>query len=83
MFTPKEIQDAIGAPVWMSFPEDTKTVNESVSTASEVNAASEFGRQIRALADNLTSRKGPQAAAKKPRFIEYISVLPGRWRFES
>ena len=83
VFTPKELQDSIGAPVWMSFPEDTKTVNESVTAASEVNAASEFARQIRALADNLTSRKGPQAAAKKSRFIDCFSVLPGRWRFES
>jgi pilus assembly protein CpaE len=81
MFSRDEIQDVVGVPVVLSFPDDPNTVFESAKTASAVNPKTELARQIRTLADMLINKKAPSAAVKKQRFVDYFSIVPGRYRF--
>ena len=81
MFSRDEIQDVVGVPVLLSFPDDPNTVFESAKTASAVNPKTELARQIRTLADMLINKKAPNVAAKKQRFVDYFSIVPGRYRF--
>jgi pilus assembly protein CpaE len=81
MFTREEIRDLVGVPVWLSFPDDPHSVFESAKMASGINPKTELARQIRALADVLISKKAPSAAPKKHRFVDYFSIVPGRYRF--
>jgi pilus assembly protein CpaE len=83
MFTRNEIQDLVGVPVWLSFPDEPNTVFESAKTASALNAKSELARQIHTLADMLVNRKSPNVAAKKQRFVDYFSIVPGRDRYNA
>jgi pilus assembly protein CpaE len=82
MFSPKEMQDLVGVPVWLSFPEDPNTVFESAKTASALNAKSDLARQVNTLADMLVNKKSP-IAPKKQRFVDYFSIVPGRDRYNA
>ena len=82
MFTRTEIQDLVGVPVWVSFPEDPNTVFESAKTATPLNAKSELARQINTLGDMLVNKKTP-TAPKKHRFVDYFSIVPGRDRYNA
>jgi pilus assembly protein CpaE len=81
MFTRDEVQDLVGLPVWVTFPDDPKTVFESAKTASAVSPNTELARQINTLADMLIARKSPAVAPKKQRFVDYFSIVPGKYRF--
>jgi pilus assembly protein CpaE len=78
-FTRKEIQELIGLPVEMSFSEDTNSVLESAKNASGVNAKSELARAIKKLADTLTPKNPSPAPPRRQRFVEYFSIVPGRY----
>jgi pilus assembly protein CpaE len=78
-----EIQDLTGAPVLMTLPEDPKTVYESTKASGAVSTKSELGKQIKTLAEMLISRNTGQTQPKRQqRFVEYFSLVPGKYRFE-
>jgi hypothetical protein len=76
--SPEEIENLLGLPVQCAFPNDYKRVHAAISSGEAVDSASELGKQFRAEAETLLSRKG-SPEAKKRRFVEYFSLVPARY----
>ena len=83
IITPQQIEQLLGVPVFMEFPNDYQGVHQAVASGREVDKASELGRQFTKLSYSLMettpARLGP---AKKKKFLEYFSLSPARMRLE-
>lgn len=77
MITPEQIEELIGVPVQMTFPNDYQGVHRALTFGRWVEANSELGKQFSSLARTMIQApvKGTQAEAKK-RFLEYFTVMP-------
>ncbi len=76
MITTEQIENLLGLPVSMTFPNDYHGVNRALTHGTFVDTASELGRQYAKLAQSMTERKQPVAVDNKKKFIEFFSLSP-------
>jgi pilus assembly protein CpaE len=77
LISPQQIEQVLGLPVYMTFPNDYQGVQRALTAGRWVEPGSDLGRQFTALAHSMFEHKvAPQADPKK-RFIEFFSVVPG------
>jgi len=77
MITPEQIENLLGLPVHMTFPNDYHGVNRALTHGTFVDTNSELGRQYTKLALTMNERKQPVAVDTKKKFIEFFSLSPG------
>jgi pilus assembly protein CpaE len=78
---PAHVEELVGAPVEMTFPNDYARVTQAIREGKTVDTNSELGRQCAALAEKLGSRR-PVPVEKKRRFVEYFALTPARYSFD-
>lgn len=75
----EQVQSLLGVPVYMSFINDYQGVHRSLQAGRAVEAESELGKQFGRLADSMMERKTIVVPEQKKRFVEYFSLLPGKY----
>jgi len=79
LITPQQIEQLLGLPVHMTFPNDYQGVHRALTLGRSIEATSELGKQFAQLAQSLTdARPQAQPLDSKRRFIEYFSIVPGK-----
>ena len=78
LISPQQIEQLLGAPVYMTFPNDYQGVQRALTAGSCVDAGSELGKQFTLLAQNMFELKAPPVADPRKRFIEFFSVMPSK-----
>ncbi len=74
IITPQQIEDLLGLPVQMTFPNDYVGVHRALTLGKGVEAGSELGKQFSLLAQSMTEKPQTPVESKK-RFLEYFSVV--------
>ena len=77
LITPAQIEQLLGLPVYMTFPNDYQGVQRALTAGKWVEENGELGRQFTALTNAMFDQKpvAPPHESKK-RFIEFFSVVP-------
>ncbi len=79
LITPQQIEQLLGLPVHMTFPNDYHGVQRAVTEGRWVETGSDLGKQFNALAQSMLENKHQSASADgKKKFIEFFSVVPGK-----
>ena len=82
LITPQQIEQLLGLPVHMTFPNDYQGVQQALTEGRWVVPLSELGKQFTALAQSMIEVRQSQGAAsvtpEKKRFLEFFSVVPGK-----
>ncbi len=78
LISPQEIEQLLGIPIYMTFPNDYQGVQRAMTAGRWVDSSSELGQQFTSLANRMLEPKVVAAAEPKKRFIEFFSVMPGR-----
>ncbi len=80
IISPQQIEELLGLPIQMTFPNDYQGVHRALTVGKGVEPSSELGKQFTQLAQSMTEARTTGAPADtKKRFIEYFSVVPGRY----
>jgi Flp pilus assembly CpaE family ATPase len=79
VISPAQIEELLGVPVQMTFPNDYQGVHKALTAGKFVEAGSDLGKQLGRLAQNMLDRKGAAPVEHHKRFIEYFSILPARY----
>lgn len=82
LMSPQDIEELLGLPIEMTFPNDYQGVNKALIEGNPVNPASEFGKQCAVLGRSLLERK-VEATERRKRFVEYFNITPARYTLES
>jgi Flp pilus assembly CpaE family ATPase len=82
LLTSDEIENVVGLPVAMEFPNDYKAAHEALSSGRTVDRSSTLGRQIAGFAGLLLDRKAHERPLPKKRFIEYFTLIPARYQLQ-
>ena len=79
MITTEQIEELIGVPVQMTFPNDYQGVHRALTFGRWVEPGSELGKQFASLARSMiqTPAKAVQPEMKK-RFLEFFTVVPAK-----
>lgn len=75
IITPQQIEQLLGLPVMMTFPNDYLGVHRALTLGRAVDADSELGKQFGKLAQSMTGTR-PHVTESKKKFIEFFSVGP-------
>ncbi|HUA20677.1 MAG TPA: hypothetical protein VMB25_18140 [Bryobacteraceae bacterium] len=78
LITPQQIEQLLGLPVYMTFPNDYQGVQRAMTAGHWVESSSDLGKQFNVLAQTMLDARVPQAVESKKRFIEFFSVVPGK-----
>ena len=78
LITPQQIEQLLGLPVYMTFPNDYQGVQRAMTAGRWVDSSTELGKQFTVLAQTMLDARVPQSAESKKRFIEFFSVVPGK-----
>ncbi len=79
VITPQQIEQLLGVPIYMTFPNDYQGVQRAMTAGRWVDASSDLGHQFTSLAQSMLEAKAAAAAPEpKKRFIEFFSVVPGK-----
>jgi Flp pilus assembly CpaE family ATPase len=82
LITPQQIEQLLGLPVHMTFPNDYQGVQQALTEGRWVVPHSDLGKQFTALAQSMIEvRQTPSTVAvtpEKKRFLEFFSVVPGK-----
>jgi len=78
LITPQQIEQLLGLPVYMTFPNDYQGVQRAMTAGHWVESGMELGKQFNVLAQTMLDARIPQAVESKKRFIEFFSVVPGK-----
>jgi pilus assembly protein CpaE len=78
LISPDQVEQLLGVPVTMTFPNDYQGVHRALTLGRWVDQASELGRQFTLLAQTMLDNR-PRAIDKGKRFIEFFSVVPGKY----
>jgi pilus assembly protein CpaE len=73
LITPDQIEQLLGVPVTMTFPNDYQGVHRALTFGRWVEPASELGKQFTVLAQTMVDNR-PQPIDNRKRFIEFFSV---------
>jgi pilus assembly protein CpaE len=83
LISPQQIEQLLGLPVHMTFPNDYQGVHRALTFGRWVEHSTELGKQFPLLAQSMLSPKSVLAEANKKKFIEFFSVIPGKYAAES
>jgi pilus assembly protein CpaE len=78
LITPQQIEQLLGLPVLMTFPNDYQGVHRALTFGRWVEVTSELGRQCAALAQTITQERTIRAVEKKSKVADYFSIIPGK-----
>ncbi|MGA2599775.1 MAG: hypothetical protein ABSH09_22605 [Bryobacteraceae bacterium] len=78
LITPEQIEQLLGVPVTMTFPNDYQGVHRALTFGRWVDPASELGRQFTLLAQTMLDARPQPVGQRSKRFIEFFSVIPGK-----
>jgi pilus assembly protein CpaE len=78
LISPQQIEQLLGVPIYMTFPNDYQGVQRAMTAGSWVDSSCELGRQLTSLAQCMLEAKIAPAPEPKKRFIEFFSVVPGK-----
>ena len=78
LITPQQIEQLLGLPVLMTFPNDYQGVHRALTFGRWVDVSSELGKQCAALAQTITQDRGLKTVEKKAKSGEYFSIIPGK-----
>ena len=79
VITPEQIEQILGLPVMMTFPNDYNGVHRALTAGKPIESNSDLGRGFARLAHTLVERRPvPPPVSIKKRFIEYFSIMPSR-----
>lgn len=78
LITPQQIEQLLGLPVHMTFPNDYQGVQRSLTFGRWVEANTDLGKQFNLLAQTMLENKQGVAPVDKKKFIEFFSVVPGK-----
>lgn len=79
VITTQQIEQLLGVPVFMDFPNDYPGVHRALASGREVDPASELGRQFTQLSYSMLEKTPPRlGSAKKKKFLEFFSLSPAR-----
>jgi len=73
LITPDQIEQLLGVPVSMTFPNDYQGVHRALTFGRWVEPGSELGKQFALLAQSMLDNR-PQPIDSRKRFIEFFSV---------
>src|ERR1700680_2709954 len=76
LISPSEIEQLLGVPIYMTFPNDYQGVQRAMTSGRWVDTSSELGRQFTSLAQCMLESKAAPSPEPKKRFIEFFSVVP-------
>ncbi len=79
LISPAQIEELLGIPVVMTFPNDYQGVHRSLTMGRNVEPSTELGKQFSKLAQSMMEKKLAPAPENKRRFVEYFNLLPGRY----
>ena len=79
LITPQQIEQLLGLPVHMTFPNDYHGVQRAVTEGRWVETGSDLGKQFNLLAQSMLETKQSSSSGDgKKKFIEFFSVVPGK-----
>jgi pilus assembly protein CpaE len=78
LITPQQIEQLLGLPVHMTFPNDYQGVQRSLTFGRWVEPNTDLGKQFALLAQTMLDHRQVQSVADKKKFIEFFSVVPGK-----
>lgn len=78
LITPQQIEQLLGLPVHMTFPNDYQGVQKSLTFGRWVEANTDLGKQFNLLAQTMLEKGQISSVSDKKRFIEFFSVVPGK-----
>lgn len=78
LITPQQIEQLLGLPVHMTFPNDYQGVQRSLTFGRWVETNTDLGKQFNLLAQTMLENKQGPAVVDKKKFIEFFSVVPGK-----
>jgi pilus assembly protein CpaE len=77
MISPAQIEQLLGLPVHMTFPNDYQGVHHALTMGKPVDSSGELGQRCTALAHALLNPKPAAATADtRKRFVEYFTPTP-------
>jgi pilus assembly protein CpaE len=79
---PAEVEQIVGAPVTMVFPNDYTRVARSIQAGTSIEADSELGRSCARLGEQLLEKAATPVPEPKRRFVEYFNITPARFSLE-
>jgi len=79
VISPAQIEELLGIPVAMTFPNDYQGVHRALTMGRNVEPSTELGKQFSKLAQSMVEKKGIAAPQPKKSFVDYFSLLPGRY----
>lgn len=74
MISPRQIEELLGLPLYMTLPNDYQGVNQAVAHGTFVDFSSDLGRQFLNLARAIMEDKAPGRVEEKKKFIEFFAV---------
>jgi hypothetical protein len=77
-----EVEQIVGAPVMMTFPNDYPRVAKAIKDGEAVDATSELGRSFAQLGAQMLERTPESKVESKRRFVEYFNISPARFSLE-
>jgi Flp pilus assembly CpaE family ATPase len=80
--TPTEVEQIVGAPVEIAFPNDYTRVNRAIQEGKGVDPASELGKCYAELGAYMLQKKLTAPEASRRRFVEYFNITPARFSLE-
>ena len=83
LISPQQIEQLLGLPVHMTFPNDYQGVHRALTFGRWVEHTTELGKQFPLLAQSMLSPKSVLAETNKKKFIEFFSVIPGKYAPET
>jgi pilus assembly protein CpaE len=78
LISPQQIEQLLGVPIYMTFPNDYQGVQRAMTAGSWVDPGCDLGRQFNSLAQCMLEAKTAPPPEAKKRFIEFFSVVPGK-----
>jgi len=77
LISPDQIEQLLGVPVTMTFPNDYQGVHRALTFGRWVDPTSELGRQFTVLAQTMLENR-PRAVDHRKKFIEFFSLGSGK-----
>lgn len=76
LITPEQIEQLLGVPVAMTFPNDYQGVHRALTLGRWIEQSTELGRQFSVLAQTMMDNRPPVVEHRPKRFIEFFNVMP-------
>jgi len=78
LITPEQIQEILGLPVLMTFPNDYRGVHRAMTDGRWMDPSSEIGKQCAFFAKSMIQDQTSSGGTRKKGLLEYLSLVPNR-----